>query len=115
MTRVDEALALARARASAARARGGYEAPLDGFAVEPLDRVTLDQLLDWAVVEPDLDLVRSTRRFGAPVTFAKRLLARMLRQYNGQMLAQQQRLNIQLALTVDHLAERVKQLEERRD
>ena len=61
--RPEEALEAARARGGrGARARGAYADDLEGFAVEPTDRVSTEQLLEWAVIEPDLDLVRSTRR-----------------------------------------------------
>jgi hypothetical protein len=113
MTRPEEALALARAKAAEARARGGYAADVHGAIIDPVESASLEQLLEWAIVEPDIDEVRSTRRFGGPITFVKRLLARALRQYNGQLIAQQQRFNIQLALYVAQLAERVERLEER--
>jgi len=49
--------------------------------------------------------LRSTRRFGAPITWASAALNRALRQYHGQVLAQQSRFNIQLAVYVGQLAD----------
>src|SRR3954471_20629651 len=113
MTSPEEALALARERAAAARARGSYADELGRFAIDPVDAVTLEHLLEWAVVEPDLSELRSTRRYGAPITWLKRGLYRLMRQYHGQVLAQQSRFNIQLAVFVGQLADRVERLEKR--
>jgi hypothetical protein len=93
---------------------------LDASAVPELrldageEGASLEQLFEWAVIEPDLDEVRSTRRYGGPITFAKRLLVRVLRQYLGQMTAQQTRFNLQLAVYTAQLAERVERLENER-
>jgi len=111
MTSPEKAVEVARERAASARAAGGYPDELGRFAIDPVDAVTLEHLLEWAVVEPDLSELRSTRRLGAPITFFKRLLYRALRQYHGQVLAQQSRFNIQLAVYVGQLADRVERLE----
>ena len=113
MTSPEDALALARERAAAARARGAYPDDLGRFAIDPVDAVTLEHLLEWAVVEPDLSELRSTRPWGAPITLVKRMLYRLLRQYHGQVIAQQTRFNIQLAVYVGQLADRVEELEKR--
>src|SRR3954468_8344724 len=113
MTSPEDALALARERAAAARARGAYGDDLGRFAIDPVDAVTLEHLLEWAVVEPDLSELRSTRPWGGPITRVKRLPDRLLRQYTGQALAQQTRFNIQLAVYVGQLADRVEELEKR--
>jgi len=115
MTSPERALEVARERAAAARARGAYADDLGRFAIDPVDAVTLEHLLEWAVIEPDLGELRSTRRLGAPITWAKRLLYRALQQYHGQVIAQQSRFNIQLAVYVGQLADRVERLEQRRD
>jgi hypothetical protein len=114
MTSPEEALALARQRAAEARARGAYADELGRFAIDPVDAVTLEHLLEWAVIEPDVSELRSTRAYGAPITWLKRALYRLLRQYNGQVLAQQSRFNIQLAVFVGQLADRVERLERER-
>ena len=84
---------------------------LEGFTVRPVARVSVDQLVDWAVVEPDLAQVRSTRRRGAPITWAKRLLVHALRQHQGQVLAQQARFNLQVVAHLAELDDRVTRLE----
>jgi hypothetical protein len=113
VTSPEQALQLARERATEARARGGYAEDLGRFAINPVDAVTLEHLLEWAVIEPDVSELRSTRRWGAPITLVKRALYRLLRQYNGQVIAQQTRFNIQLAVYVGQLADRVEELEKR--
>ena len=110
--RPEDALAQARRAAEEARARGAYAGDVSGFEVAPTDRPSTERLLEWAVIEPDVDLVYSTRRYGAPITAVKRGLVRALRQYLGQGFAQQTRFNIQLAVLVGHLQERVERLEE---
>ena len=106
--RPEEALAAARSRAAA----GSYP-DVPGFTVEPVESVTLDQLYEWAVIEPEVEGLYSTRRFGAPITFVKRMVQRSLRQYLGQMVAQQTRFNLQLTVYVARLADRVDELERR--
>lgn len=108
-----EALAAARERAVAARARGAYADDLERFRVQPAERPGLEALLEWAVIAPDVEQLRSTRRLGAPITLAKQTLYRALRQYNGQVLAQQTRFNLMVAVHVAELSDRVTRLEER--
>ena len=109
----DEALAAARAAAEAARARGAYADDLEGFAVEPTDRVSTERLFEWAVIEPDIANTRSTRRLGAPITWGKRALVRALRQYLGEITAQQTRFNLHVVIRLAELEERVERLEQR--
>ena len=113
MTRPEEALEKARAAAAQARSEGGYLDDLRGLQVEPTDAVTIDKLLEWALIEPDPRLVRSTRALGAPITWLKRLLVRMLRQHLAQIVSQQSRFNIQLTAFVAELEDRVTALERR--
>lgn len=113
MTSPEEALELARARAAAARAEGRYADDLRGMRVAPTDRITTEQLLDWAVIEPDLDYVRSTRRAGAPITWFKRLVFRVLRQYFAQLESQGTRFNLQVMVRVAEQEDRLARLEER--
>lgn len=111
--RPQEALGAACERAAAARARGAYADDLERFRVAPAQSPGLEQLLEWAVIEPDVDELRSTRRLGAPITLAKRTLYRALRQYNAQVLSQQTRFNLVVAMHVAQLSDRVTRLEER--
>jgi len=108
----EDALEAARAAAADARARGAYDDDLAGFSVTPTDRVSVGQLMEWAVIEPDPARVRSTRRLGGPITFVKRALARALRQELGQAYAQQTRFNLHAAVRLAELEERLDRLEQ---
>ena len=70
---------------------------------------------EWALIEPDLREVRSTRRHGAPVTALKRMLLRLLGQYLGQLTSQQSRFNVHLLIRLRALEQRVEELERLRD
>ena len=109
--RPEEAVEAARAAAEAAKARGAYGDDLDGFVVAPTEGAGTEQLLEWAVIEPDVELVRSTRRWGGPITWAKRALVHVLRQYLGQIVAEQTRFNLHAALRLAELEERIERLE----
>jgi hypothetical protein len=112
--RPEDAVEAARRAADEARARGAYADDLEGFAIEPTDRVSTEQLLEWALIEPDLDLVRSTRRRGGLITAVKRGVLHVLRQYHAQAHAQQTRFNLHAAVRLAELEERLERLEERR-
>ena len=103
----EEALELARRRA--AGRDDGEVPPLP--APEPLTR---ERMLEFALIEPDPELVYSTRRGGAPITWVKRLLMRGLRQYHGQLLAQQTRFNLHVVAYLTELEERIEKLERER-
>jgi len=75
----EQALEEARRRAAA---QSDAEA-IEGLTIEPTDRVGLEQLIEWAVVEADPDQVRSTRALGAPITAIKRGMVRLTRQQTG--------------------------------
>ena len=110
--RPEEALDEARRAAARARERGAYgDEELSGFEIAPTDRVSTEQLLEWAVIEPDVELVRSTRRRGGAITFAKRALLHVLRQYHAQAHAQQTRFNLHAAVRLAELEERLERLE----
>lgn len=109
----EAALAAARAAVERARAQGGLAEPETGLAVEP-SPVTLERLLAWALIEPDLSDVRSTRRFGRPITLAKRGLVRALRQYHAELLAQQTRFNVHAVAHLAMLEDRIEALERER-
>ena len=110
--RPEDALEAARRAVAEARARGAYADDLSGFAVEPTDGASTEQLLEWAVIEPDLELVRSTRRWGGPITWFKRALVHVMRQYLGQIVAEQTRFNLHAAIRLAELEQRVERLEE---
>ena len=100
----------AREEAERRRAAGGYagvggKGPLDESIVHgPPSRELLAQ---WAVIEIDAEeVIYSTRRGGAPITFFKRLLVRLLRQYFVELEARQTRFNIALLERLDALEQR---------
>lgn len=112
MTTPEDALDRARQAVAERRGRGEDLEAGGGFRVEPADNVDPNQLLEWAVIEPDPALVYSTRRLGAPITLVKRLLIFALRQYTVQIVDQQTRFNLQLASFVAELDRRVARLED---
>ena len=102
--------ALAAARIAAAEAGDpGETGGMVGH--DPSGAGSARRLAEWAIIEPEAAHVYSTRRYGRPITAVKRLLVRMLRQYIGQMSAQQSRFNAQVAAHVVRLEERVAELE----
>ena len=94
--RPEDALPEARRRAEAA----GRSEPM---GPSPGGTPTLEDLREWAVIAVDSDRIYSTRRGGAPITWAKRMLLRLLRQYTAELEAQQTRFN---AAVVAYLEER---------
>jgi hypothetical protein len=106
----EDALARAREQAARRRAEGIYSAEDLAPPPVPPDAVSGPQLMDWAVIEPDVGDVRSTRRLGAPVTALKQGLIRLLAQYHAQLTAQQTRFNVALLARVRRLEEQVEDL-----
>lgn len=102
----EEALRAARAAA----AERGDTLPA-GMAIEPTERVSIEQLMEWAAIEPDPDLMVSTRRLGAPITWLKRQLVHVMRQYLRELESQQTRFNLNVLLRVAELEDRVTNLE----
>ena len=109
--RPEDALDAARRAVADARTRGAYADDLSGFVVAPTERVDMEQLLEWAVIEPDIDVVRSTRRFGGPITWVKRAMVRALRQWFAEALSQQTRFNMHVVVRLSELEERLERLE----
>jgi hypothetical protein len=74
--------------------------PAGGLEVERADQPDDDQLLQWAVIEPDLREVRSTRRgpVGKAVTAIKQGQLRLMGQYHAQVTSTQSRINVHLSL-----------------
>ena len=105
-----EALAAARRAAASGSPAGPVQADegLGAFSASP---ESARRLAEWAIIEPERGHVYSTRRYGRPITAVKLLLVRLLRQYIGQMSAQQSRFNAQVAAHVLRLEERVAELE----
>lgn len=109
MTRPEDALELARRRAAAARARGGYAVGV-GESAAPVRDVRKD-LLALAAREPDFSNVRSTRALGAPVTYLKRSLLGALSEPTAELLARRRANQTGLANSIAALSERVDRLE----
>jgi hypothetical protein len=101
--------ALDAARAAAAQRSDTLP---EGLRIEPTERVSIEQLMEWATIEPDADLMRSTRRLGAPITWAKRQLVHVLRQYLRELQSQQTRFNLNVLVRLAELEDRVARLEE---
>ena len=112
----EEAVERARAEAERKRAAGGYRED-ETVARELEDAitgpVTPGQLREWALIEVDTTLLRSTRRAGAPVTGLKRLLLRLLRQYTTELESQQTRFNVGVLARLQELEQRIDELERR--
>ncbi len=101
--------ALAAARAAAAEREDALPV---GMRIEPTERHSIEQLVDWAAIEPDIDLMVSTRRLGAPITWFKRKVIHFLRQYFRELQSQQTRFNHNLVIRVAELEDRIVSLEE---
>jgi hypothetical protein len=99
--------------AARAAAAGRGDALPPGMTIEPTERVSIEQLMEWAAIEPDPDLMRSTRRLGAPITWVKRQLVHVLRQYLRELQSQQTRFNLNVLIRLAELEDRVARLEER--
>jgi hypothetical protein len=107
----EDALPRARAELERQRAAGAYDEDLGDLRVPPDERLSIERLMEWGVIEPDLDLVTSTRRFGAPIGWLKRTLEHMLRQYHRQLESQQTRFNLHLLTRIAELEDRIADLE----
>lgn len=101
--------ALAAARAAAADSSDPHEVESEWRIGS--DLASTRRLAEWAIIEPETAEVYSTRVYGRPITWLKRLLVRLLSQYLGQISAQQSRFNAHLAAHVLRLEERVEALE----
>lgn len=63
----------------------------------------LARLREWAIIEVDSELLYSTRKGGAPITWMKRLLLRLMRQYTTELEAQQTRFNVGVVAYLESL------------
>lgn len=111
MTSPEEAVDEARAAAARMRSRGAYGEQPESAGLEPSEALTPGRLFEWALIDPDVRNVRSTRRLGAPITALKRVVLRLLAQYHAELIAEQARFNVNVALYVRRLEERVAELE----
>jgi hypothetical protein len=111
VTEPEQALERARTAAASMRAAGGYGEQDTSVELTRGEALTSGKLFEWALIEPDLRNVRSTRRLGAPITALKRALLRLLGQYHAELIAEQARFNVNLVLYVRGLEDRVAELE----
>lgn len=111
MTAPEDALQQARQAAARMRSAGAYEDAV-AMPIAPTDEIPRSKLLAWAVLEPDVSEIGSTRRIGVLVTGVKRLLLRLLAQYHVALTADQSRFNVTLLRYVDALEARVAELED---
>ncbi|MDQ3677165.1 MAG: hypothetical protein M3401_10240 [Actinomycetota bacterium] len=98
----------------AARAAAGEhddEIP-GGMVIAPTERVSMEQFIEWAAIEPDPMKMRSTRKLGAPITFFKRQLLHVMRQYLRELEAQQTRFNLNVVARLAELEERLAKIEQ---
>ena len=107
----ERALERARAQLARKRAEGAYDEDLSELRVTAEERLPIERLMEWGVIEPDLDLVTSTRRFGGPIRVVKRTLEHLLRQYHRQLESQQTRFNLHLLTRIAELEDRIADLE----
>ncbi len=108
MTRPEQALELARRQAAQRRAEYGAVEPIR--VGPPYDQIAA-RLSEWAVPDPTGYEIRSIRRGGAPITWFKRLLVRLLYQFHAQLISDQSRFNALMLSYVRTLEDRVRELE----
>jgi hypothetical protein len=111
LTDPDRALEHARSTAATMRAEGAYAGESGDRASEGPAPTTLENLFEWAMIDPDLREVRSTRKLGLPVTLLKRGLVRLLQQYHAELISQQTRFNVHVLGHVRRLETRIEELE----
>ena len=111
MTDPERALEQARSAAAKMRAQGAYAEDERDQRGEGEGAGALENLFEWAMIDPDLREVRSTRRLGAPVTLLKLGLVRLLGQYHAELIAQQTRFNVHVLGHVRRLETRIEELE----
>jgi hypothetical protein len=99
----EDAVEAARASAERKRAEGTYPADTIADPGKPPAGPDLARLREWAIIEVDTNLVYSTRKLGAPITWLKRMLLRLLRQYTIELEAQQTRFNVGVVAYLESL------------
>ena len=102
----EEAGKHARAEADRLRTAGAYPPSADSSDQMAETRPDLARLREWAIIEVDKDLVYSTRKGGAPITWFKRMLLQMLRQYTTELEARQTRFNVAVVAYLERLEKR---------
>ncbi|MDQ2895724.1 MAG: hypothetical protein M3Y09_08760 [Actinomycetota bacterium] len=114
MSTPEDALDRAREALRAQRAAGRYpDPPAPDPPPSPAD--ARRKLLEWAFIEPGAEVLRSTRRYGAPITAFKRLLYRALAQHLDVVVANQARFNLALLADLERIEARIEALEDEQD
>lgn len=101
-------------RARRAAAEGGHEERLGPEArklEESIQPLSSELLRELAVIEVDPAVLFSTRRLGTPVTFIKRLMLRLLRQYTAELESRQTRFNVAVLARLREIEERAEAVE----
>jgi hypothetical protein len=101
--RPENAADAARAAAERKRREGVYPPDTVAHSGKPPAGPDLAQLRQWAIVEVDPELLYSTRKGGAVITWFKRMLLRLLRQYTTELEAQQTRFNVGVVAYLESL------------
>jgi hypothetical protein len=101
--RPENAADAARAAAERKRREGLYPADTVAHLGKPPSGPDLARLREWAIIEVDSGLLYSTRKGGAPITWLKRMLLRLLRQYTTEIEAQQTRFNVGVVAYLESL------------
>jgi hypothetical protein len=101
--RPENAADSARAAAERKRREGLYPPDTVAHTGKPPAGPDLARLREWAIVEVDPGLLYSTRTGGAPITWLKRMLLRLLRQYTAELEAQQTRFNVGVVAYLESL------------
>ena len=99
----EDAVSAARSAASDKRDKGVYPADTVADSGAPPSGPDLARLREWAIIEVDPELLYSTRKGGAPITWFKRLLLRLMRQYTTELEAQQTRFNVGVVAYLESL------------
>jgi hypothetical protein len=99
----EDAVEAARAAAERKRADGTYPPGTVADSGEPPAGPDLARLREWAIVEIDPQLLYSTRKGGVPITWFKRMLLRLMRQYTTELEAQQTRFNVGVVAYLESL------------
>ena len=99
----EDALDAARSAAERKHADGVYPADTVADSGKPPAGPDLARLREWAIVEVDPELLYSTRKGGAPITWLKRMLLRLMRQYTTELEAQQTRFNVGVVAYLESL------------
>jgi hypothetical protein len=101
--RPEDAVEAARESAAGKRAAGAYPPDTVADASAPAAGPDLARLREWAIIEVDPELLYSTRKGGAPITWFKRMLLRLMRQYTTELEAQQTRFNVGVVAYLESL------------